>query len=60
MILKLVAAGSTFAGLTLLGLFGGIWIAGRTGEPFWVIGGIFVGLAVGGYSAARMALGEPR
>lgn len=60
MILRLVAAGSTFAGLALLGLFGGIWISGRTGQPLWVIGGIVAGLAAGGYSAARLALREGR
>lgn len=58
MTLKLVAAGGTFAGSTLAGLVLGAWLAGRTGHSGWVIGGIFAGLALGGYAAVRLALAE--
>ncbi|MBC5815835.1 MAG: AtpZ/AtpI family protein [Candidatus Eremiobacteraeota bacterium] len=60
MTLKLVAAGGTFAGSALLGLVLGIWLAGRTNQPLWVLGGIFAGLALGGWSAFRMLVQELR
>ncbi len=58
--LRLVAAGGTFAGAALLGLLLGIWLAGRTGQQLWVLGGLFAGLALGGFSAVRMLLAETR
>ncbi|HET9031201.1 MAG TPA: hypothetical protein VFN49_13595 [Candidatus Aquilonibacter sp.] len=55
-LLPVIAAGGTFAGSTLAGLLIGIFIAGRTGQPLWAFGGLVAGLAVGGYSAARLLL----
>lgn len=58
--MKILAAGGTFAGATIIGLLLGIFVAGRTGQQLWVLGGIFLGLAVGGYAAVRMLLAEIR
>lgn len=58
--MKILAAGGTFAGAALAGLLLGILIAGRTGQTLWVPAGIFLGLALGGYSAARMLMSEVR
>ena len=58
--LRLVAAGGTFAGAALLGLLSGIWLAARTGQQLWVLGGLFAGLALGGYAAVRMLISELR
>ncbi len=60
MILKLVAAGSTFTGSSLLGLLAGIWLSGRTGQQLWVLGGLFAGIGLGGYAALRLLLAELR
>ncbi len=54
--LPIIAAGGTFAGSALAGLLGGILLAGRSGNQLWVLGGLFAGLALGGYSAVRMLL----
>jgi len=56
--IALVAAGGTFAGAVLLGLLVGVWLSNRTGQPLWVLAGIFIGMAVGGYSAVRLLLRE--
>lgn len=58
--MKILAAGGTFAGATIIGLLLGIFIAGRTGQQLWVLGGIFLGLALGGFSAVRMLMAEIR
>lgn len=58
--MKILAAGGTFAGATIVGLLLGIFVAGRTGQQLWVLGGIFLGLALGGYSAVRMLMAEIR
>ena len=58
--LRILAAGGTFAGATLIGLLLGIFIAGRTGQQLWVLGGIFAGLGAGGFSAVRMLMAEIR
>ncbi len=55
-VLPVLAAGGTFAGTTLVGLAIGIAIASRTGQQLWVLGGLLAGLALGGYSAARLLL----
>ncbi|MEO6834320.1 MAG: AtpZ/AtpI family protein [Candidatus Tumulicola sp.] len=55
-IAPVLAAGGTFAATTLVGLLAGVWIGRATGQPLWVIGGLFAGLAVGGYSAFRLLL----
>ncbi|MBV9718978.1 MAG: hypothetical protein JOZ77_06645 [Candidatus Eremiobacteraeota bacterium] len=51
---QIVGAGGAFAATTLAGFVVGIWIGHRTGEQFWVLGGLMAGLLVGGYSAFRM------
>jgi hypothetical protein len=52
--LPVLAAGGTFAVAVLGGLLGGFWLGRSTGHDFWVVGGLFVGLAVGAYSAVRL------
>lgn len=51
-----IGAGASFAVTVLLGLLAGIWLAGRTGQQLWVLGGLFAGLAIGGYAAFRLIL----
>lgn len=46
-------AGSTFAVVVLLGFWGGLALAQRTGAPLWTIGGLFAGVLTGGVIAAR-------
>ena len=53
-VLPVLAAGGTFAGTTLLGLVAGVWLGHATGQPLWVIGGLFGGVLVGGYAAVRL------
>jgi len=52
----IVGAGASFAITVLAGLLAGIWLAGRTGQQIWVLGGLFLGLGVGGYAAVRLIL----
>lgn len=54
--LPILAAGGFFAAASVLGLFGGIVAAGRTGQPFLVPVGLMMGAAIGGYSALRLVL----
>ncbi len=49
-------AGSTFAGGVALGVIGGFWLAGRTGQGLWAVVGLFAGLALGGGLAIRLLL----
>ncbi len=58
--LPVIGAGASFAGAVLLGLVAGIWLAGRTGQQLWVLGGLLVGIIVGGYGAYRLAAGSSR
>lgn len=51
-----LTAGSTFAILVLLGFWGGLTLAHRTGAPLWTIGGLFAGVLLGGAIAARSLL----
>ena len=51
-----LAAGGTFAVVTLAGLLAGIWLGARTRAPVFVAAGLFAGLMVGGYSAYRLML----
>jgi hypothetical protein len=51
-----LAAGGTFAVTTLAGLFAGVWLSERVRTPILVAAGLFVGLALGGYSAYRLLL----
>jgi len=54
--MPVVAAGGTFAMTTLAGLVIGIWIGSRSGQGLWALAGLFVGLALGGYSAYRLMM----
>lgn len=54
--LPILAAGGTFAGSALVGLLAGIALGARTGNQLWVLGGLFAGLALGGYGALRLLL----
>ena len=56
--IRVIAAGGTFAGTTLIGLLIGIWLAGRTGQQLWVPGCLLAGLVVGGVAAVRTVLRE--
>jgi uncharacterized protein YneF (UPF0154 family) len=51
-----LAAGSTFAVATLAGLFAGVWIGHRTGQPLWVPAGLLAGLGLGAFSAFRLLM----
>jgi hypothetical protein len=52
----LLTAGGTFAGAVALGILGGIGLSNRTHQPAWVLGGLFAGLAVGGFVVVRAFL----
>ena len=54
--LPVIAAGGTFTGATLAGLIAGVFAGSRTGQPLWAFVGLIAGLAIGGYSAARLLL----
>ncbi len=51
-----LAAGGTFAVTALAGLFAGVWLGERFRAPVFVAAGLFLGLALGGYSAYRLML----
>jgi uncharacterized protein YneF (UPF0154 family) len=55
-LLPVVSAGGTFAISALAGMLLGIWIAGKSGRPLWVLGGLLAGMAAGAYAAARLLL----
>ena len=55
-IVPVLAAGGSFAVAALGGLFAGIWLGRMTGQQLWVVGGLLVGIAIGGYSAFRLLL----
>ncbi|HEU5480864.1 MAG TPA: AtpZ/AtpI family protein [Candidatus Tumulicola sp.] len=55
-VVPVLAAGGTFAIAVLAGLMAGIWLGRLTGHELWVAGGLFAGMAVGGYSAVRLLL----
>lgn len=55
-VLPVIGAGTAFALTALCGLGAGIWIGQRTGQPLWSVGGLFAGLALGGYSAVRLLM----
>ncbi|HTA38021.1 MAG TPA: hypothetical protein VK760_03035 [Candidatus Acidoferrales bacterium] len=50
-LMPVLGAGGAFAVTALAGLGAGVLIAQRTGQHMWVLGGLFAGLAVGGFSA---------
>ncbi|OCA82394.1 hypothetical protein A8F94_21050 [Bacillus sp. FJAT-27225] len=46
---------SQLVGSTLLGIFAGRWLDGKSGtEPLFLIIGLFIGLAVGIYAVLRL------
>lgn len=51
-----LAAGGTFATTTIVGLFTGAWLAAHYNTPLLAVAGLFIGLAIGGYSAFRMLM----
>lgn len=51
-----LAAGGTFASTALVGLLIGIALSNHTHQPLWVLGGLFAGLALGGYGAFRLLM----
>jgi hypothetical protein len=55
-LVPVMAAGATFAGVTLCGLLAGVWIAHATGQGLWAGAGFATGLITGGYSAYRLVL----
>ena len=55
-VIPVLAAGGTFAGTTLVGLFAGVALDRATGQSLWIIGGLLGGLLVGGYSAFRLLM----
>lgn len=54
--MPVLAAGGTFAITTIAGLFAGAWLAARFNAPLVTVVGLFLGLALGGYSAFRMLM----
>jgi hypothetical protein len=50
-LLPVLAAGGTFAGSAVIGLFVGVLIAQRSEEPLWAVAGLMVGAALGGVCA---------
>ena len=55
-LLPVLGAGGAFAGATVIGLLAGVWLAERLKMPVAAAAGLFVGLALGGYSAYRLLL----
>lgn len=53
---SVLAAGSTFAGVALVGLLVGVLVGQRTAEPLWAFAGLMIGLGLGGYSAVRLLM----
>ncbi len=51
--LQLAGVGATFVCWVLAGIGGGIWAQRATGQAAWVLGGLFAGMAVGGFLAFR-------
>lgn len=49
-----IAAGSAFAFTVLIGIAVGVWLQRATGNGLWVLAGLVLGIAVGGYSAVRL------
>jgi hypothetical protein len=53
-VLPVLAAGGTFAGSAVIGLFVGVLIAQRSEEPLWAVAGLMVGAALGAVSALAL------
>jgi hypothetical protein len=58
--LPVVVAGGTFAAAAVIGLLGGIAVAGRLNQPLLVPAGLMLGFAIGGFSAMRLLLNALR
>jgi len=54
--LPIVAAGGAFAASSIIGLVVGVWVAGRSGQPLWVLIGLLVGMGLGAYAAIRLVI----
>jgi hypothetical protein len=54
--MPVLAAGGTFATMTLAGLVLGILVGDRLKAPVLTVAGLFLGLALGGFSAYRLLL----
>lgn len=52
--MPVLAAGGTFAVSGLAGLGAGILMAQHSGQPLWAVGGLFVGLALGAFTAFQL------
>jgi hypothetical protein len=53
-LLPVLAAGGTFAGSAVIGLFIGVLVAQRSEEPLWAVAGLMVGAALGAVSALAL------
>ena len=51
-----LAAGGTFSASVLAGFAAGLWVSRATGSALWTIAGLFAGVGLGGFVAARMLL----
>jgi hypothetical protein len=52
----LLGAGGVFAGASLAGFWIGILVDERTGGASYVVAGLFVGMLIGAYAAARLLM----
>jgi hypothetical protein len=59
-LLPVLAAGATFAGAAILGLFVGVIAAAHAVAPLYVPVGLLLGAAVGGYCAIRLLVRSMR
>ncbi len=50
-LLPVLAAGGTFAGSAVIGLFVGVLAAQRSEEPLWAVAGLMAGAALGAVCA---------
>jgi hypothetical protein len=51
--LQVAGVGATFVVWVLVGMAAGICAQRATSQPAWVLGGLFAGVAVGGFLAFR-------
>jgi hypothetical protein len=59
-LLPVFAAGGTFAGAAVIGLFLGVLVAQRRNEPLWAVAGLIVGSGIGAYCALRLLVNSLR
>jgi hypothetical protein len=55
-IAPVLGAGGLFTVTVLIALWAGIAAARGTGQQLWVLGGLFGGMALGGFAAVRLLL----